>query len=278
MNLAVGFFDGVHLGHRRILADADAAFTFRNHPTTVFAPARVPQLLMTAEMRVAAIGEVLRSKDVARVRLLDFTPAFAAMTAADFADALRRDYPDLDTIFCGPDWTFGAGGLGTASFLRARGFHVEVVPFLEVAGKPVSSTRVRQALTVGDLADATACLGHPWCVTGAVIPGKGLGRTLGVPTLNVKVPVGLIQPPCGVYAVDTCWGRAVANWGLAPTLGEKAWREPMLEVHLLEQVPDETPVSLSVAFRSFLRPERAFASLVDLKRQIEADRQSALKS
>lgn len=271
MNLAVGFFDGVHQGHRRILADADAALTFRTHPATVFAPERAPRLLMTVDRRVAAIGSALRSRDVARVRLLDFTPSFAEMPPADFAEELRRDYPELETIFCGPDWTFGAGGKGNAAFLRARGFQVGVVPFVDVKGAPVSSTRVRKSLAEGDLADVTACLGCPWRVEGAVVSGKGLGRALGVPTLNVCVPAGLVQPPRGAYAVQTEWGRAVANWGLAPTLGERAWREPVLEVHLLEQVPQETPAQLSVEFLSFLRPEHAFPTLAALQEQIADD-------
>lgn len=271
MNLAVGFFDGVHRGHRRILAGADAALTFRTHPATVFAPQRAPKLLMTVDRRVEAIGSALRSHDAACVRLLDFTSAFASIPAADFAEGLRRDYPELETIFCGPDWTFGAGGKGNAAFLQARGFQVSVVPFVDVNGAPVSSTRVRRALAGGDLADVTACLGSPWRVEGVVASGKGLGRTLGVPTLNVRVPSELVPPPYGAYAVQTVWGRAVANWGLAPTLGERAWREPTLEVHLLEQVPQETPASLSVEFLAYLRPERAFPTLTALQHQIAED-------
>ena len=278
MNLAVGFFDGVHLGHRRILANADAVFTFRNHPATVFAPTRAPALVMSAESRRAAIAAVLRSRRLDCVRMVEFTPDFAALSPADFAGLLQRDYPELEMITCGPNWTFGAGGTGTADFLRRRGWSVETIELVDVAGAPVSSTRLRAAIAAGDLETATACLGRPWRVEGDVVSGKGLGRTLGFPTLNLKVPSGLVRPPCGVYAVDTGLGRAVANWGLAPTLGNAAWREPTLEVHLLDASPMEPPSTLAVDFLKFIRPERQFESLEELKRQIAADMIAARQS
>lgn len=279
MNLAVGFFDGVHLGHRRILAQADVALTFRNHPATVFAPSAAPRLLMTAETRRAVLATALRpGTDLAaadRVRMLDFTPAFAALSPEAFAASLRRDFPTLETIFCGPNWTFGAKGAGTADFLRARGFHVDVVSFAEQAGRPISSTRIRQAIASGDWADATACLGRPWRVEGVVASGKGLGRELGFPTLNVQLDAALVEPPRGVYAVRTPWGAAVANWGCAPTLGARAWTMPVLEVHLLEAKPTETPAVCTVDFCAFLRSERTFPSLAALQAQIADDLRAA---
>lgn len=271
MNLAVGFFDGVHLGHRRILADADAAFTFRNHPATVFAPAKAPALVMSAEARRAAIAAALRSPDSGNVRMVDFTREFAALPPSDFAALLMREYPGLETVYCGPDWTFGAGGAGNADFLRRRGFAVETIDLVECGGAPVSSTRIRAAIAAGDLAAATACMGRPWRIEGEVVAGKGLGRELGFPTLNLKVPEGLVRPPCGVYAVDTELGRAVANWGLSPTMGADAWHAPMLEVHLLDGEPGNSPTTLAVDFLKFIRPERRFASLEELKRQIVED-------
>lgn len=280
MNLAVGFFDGVHLGHRRILANADAAFTFRNHPATVFAPARAPALVMSAETRRQAIAAALRacvatapspSFPLERVRMVEFTREFADQTPAEFAEFLRREYPALETILCGPDWTFGKGGAGRADFLRQRGFKVETVDFVEIDGVSVSSTRIRAAIAAGDLATVRQCLGRPWRVEGEVRSGKGLGRQLGFPTLNLQVPSELVRPPCGVYAVDTQWGRAIANWGLAPTLGEGAWREPTLEVHLLDSAPVLAPSNMAVDFLKFIRPERTFSSLAALQAQIAED-------
>ena len=276
MNLAVGFFDGVHLGHRRILARADAALTFRNHPTTIFAPERAPRLLMTPDARLRAIASALRSDG--GVRALDFTPALAGQEPAAFADWLRTAYPDLDTLLCGPNWTFGARGAGDADFLRSRGFRVETVPFAELDGQPVSSTRIRAALAAGDLARATDLLGRPWRAAGTVASGKGLGRALGFPTLNVRLAEGLVSPPFGVYAVDTGFGRGVANWGLAPTMGAQAWTAPVLEIHLLGTAPDALPGpgdAVAADLRAFLRPERTFPSRADLQAQIARDVEQA---
>ena len=271
MNLAVGFFDGVHLGHQRILAHADAALTFMNHPATVFAPDRAPRLLMTAEERLAAISAL----GVGRVIARDFTPALAAQPPEAFAESLRQEFPDLDTVFCGPNWTFGAGGSGTAETLRALGFRVTEVPFATWRDEPVSSTRIRAALGEGDVSAAAAMLGRPYAASGRIVPGKGAGRQLGFPTLNVVPALGELPLARGVYAVDTPLGRGVANWGVAPTMGDRAWPEPVLEVHLLTPPPEPPPATLRVAFTAFIRPERTFSSVAELQEQITRDKQAA---
>ncbi len=271
MNLAVGFFDGVHLGHRRILARADAALTFRNHPTTVFAPGRTPALLMTCAARLDMLAWVLKGGD-ASVRALDFTPELAAQSPAGFADWLRATYPDLETVFCGANWTFGAGGRGNADFLRARGFQVEVVPYVELDGQPLSSTRVRTAVVAGDLTAAAEMLGRPWALEGTLVAGKGLGRALGYPTLNIRPASNLVRPPCGVYAVETPYGRGIANYGHAPTMGDQSWSDPILEVHVFVQEVSAVPGgALAVEMLRFIRPERHFDSLEELKAQIARD-------
>ena len=270
MNLAVGFFDGVHIGHQRILAHADAALTFTNHPATVFAPDRVPRLLMTTEERLAAIS----IQGVRRVVARDFTHALAAQAPGDFADSLRRDFPDLDEVFCGPNWTFGAGGAGTAELLRSRGFRVTVVPYATWRDEPISSTRIRVVLGEGDVAAAAAMLGRPYSASGRVVVGKGKGRELGFPTLNVIPSLGDLPVARGVYAVETALGRGLANWGVAPTMGDRAWPEPVLEVHLLSAPPETPPAMLRVAFTAFIRPERTFASVAELQAQLVSDKQA----
>ena len=161
------------------------------------------------------------------------------------------------------------------AFLRARGFRVEVVPFAICGETPVSSTRIRAAVASGDLDLAAAMLGRPWALEGEVFAGKGVGHTLGFPTLNVRPATGLVRPPRGVYAVETAWGRGAANYGLAPTMGARAWAEPVLEVHLLEVPAADLPPlrgrTVAVEMRRFLRPERRFASVAELQAQIARD-------
>lgn len=271
MNLAVGFFDGVHLGHRRILACADAALTFRDHPARVLAPSRAPALLMTSFARLASVEAALRPGAPGRVLALDFTAALASESADGFALWLRRTCPGLDEIICGPNWRFGAGGEGDAAFLRERGFAVRTAQFVEVDGAPVSSTRIRATIASGEMEAAARMLGRPWRVEGEVTFGKGEGRALGFPTLNLRPAEGLVRPPRGVYAVETPFGRAVANWGVAPTMGNRAWSEPVLEVHVISSRPVVAPKTMTVDFLSFIRPERAFPGVDELRAQMAAD-------
>ena len=293
MKLAVGFFDGVHLGHRRILGGADAALTFRNHPSTILSPGSVPPLLMSLPERLEAIASALRPDSQGsdpRVRALEFTEEIKGLTPQGFIDFLKREYSGLEVIRCGPNWRFGAKGAGNAEFARGCGLMVEEVPFVMHNGEAVSSTRIRRALGEGDVADAAAMLGRPWRLSGEVFAGKGEGRKIGFPTLNVR-PLqgsdptqaqgsdptqggrqGSVPLRRGVYAVETELGPGVANWGQAPTMGDEAWKECVLEVHLLgKDEPFEPPKMLAVEFLRFIRPERRFSSTAELARQVAMD-------
>ena len=298
MNLAVGFFDGVHLGHRRILGGADAALTFRNHPSTILSPGSVPPLLMSLSERLEAIASALRSDSQGsdpRVSALEFTEETKGLTPQGFIDFLKREYPGLEVIRCGPNWRFGAKGAGNAEFARRCGLMVEEVPFVMHNGEAVSSTRIRRALGEGDVADAAAMLGRPWRLSGEVFAGKGEGRKIGFPTLNVRplqgsdpmqaqgsdpmqrMVQGSVPLRRGVYAVETELGPGVANWGQAPTMGDEAWKECVLEVHLLgKDGAFEPPKMLAVEFLRFIRPERRFSSTGELARQIAIDLENSL--
>ena len=270
VRLAVGFFDGVHLGHQKILADANAVLTFRNHPASVLGVARPPVLLMEANERLALLATI-GAKRPRDVQAMEFTRTLARLSPERFADFLRWEFPNLRRILCGGNWRFGANGEGTPATLRALGFDVRVVRYVKYKDECVSSTRIRAALSSGELEDANAMLGRPYAVAGLVVSGKGLGRAFGSPTLNLSVASPL---KLGVYVVDTPLGRAVANYGVAPTMGARAWAAPVLEVHLLDGralAPSATPVALRVAFRTFLRPEVAFATRAALRAQIAAD-------
>jgi riboflavin kinase/FMN adenylyltransferase len=268
-SIAVGFFDGVHLGHQAILGRASRALTFGNHPLSVLAPERAPRLIMTPEEKVAAI----RACGVGEVEVVDFTPELAALSPEEFAarhfvgrDGSRR------SVVCGENWRFGAGGRGDADFLRRLGFEVEVVPYAVFGGERVSSSRIRRSLAEGDIAAVASMTGRPVFAEGTRFAGKGRGAAMGFPTVNLRLgasPASLL--PLGAYAVEACGAAAVANYGKAPTMGEAAWDDPVLELHFVDAMPDLQADRVRVEFRRFLRPERKFATLDDLRRQIAAD-------
>lgn len=271
--LAIGFFDGVHLGHQAILRGADAALTFRNHPLTVLAPERAPRLIMTPEERVAAI----RACGVRDVTVLDFTRELAALSAEEFVSrylASNVSRPK-SSVRCGANWRFGAGGAGDAAFLRSHGIAVEVVPYAMHGGKPVSSSRIRAALERGEIEDANAMMGRRFEVQGSRFKGKGLGTAIGYPTLNLDLRLASSVLPLGVYEVEVEGLKGIANYGLAPTLGDKAWTRPVMEVHLLgegaKEARLETDDATAVTLVRYIRPEKKFASIEDLQRQIAAD-------
>lgn len=286
--LAIGVFDGVHLGHQAIVRTAverarayggtSAVLTFEPHPDAVLRPERAPLLLTTTEEKLA----LLRSLGVRLVVLAPFDPALASTPAEAFVRlALGQDLR-ARCVIVGQDWRFGARGTGTPGLLRRMapefGFRVSVVAPVLVGGRRVSSTRIRALLTKGQVGAAARCLGRWYEVAGAVVAGEGRGRRLGFPTANVAPPPGKLLPADGVYA---CWsgtGRlrpAVASIGVRPTFEEAGERR--LEVHLLEARPRASLLGrkLRVRFAARLREERRFGSEQELVRQMEGDARQA---
>ena len=269
--LAVGFFDGVHLGHQAILKGADAALTFRNHPLTVLAPEKAPRLIMSVEERVA----VIKACGVKDVTVLDFTRELAEMPAEEFvASFLKRSGDRFPILRCGANWRFGKGGGGNAEFLRGMGIEVTVVPYAEYKGERVSSSRIRRCLEDGEIEDANAMMGRRFQVSGSRFQGKGLGGRIGYPTVNLKLGTLNLKLPLGVYEVEVEGRKAIANYGRAPTMGDMAWSSPVLEVHILHSTPTPSIYasnSTEVEFVRFIRKEMKFDSIEDLKRQIAVD-------
>lgn len=267
--VALGFFDGVHLGHQAILSGADGAITFRNHPLGVLAPADAPHLIMSLDDRLAAI----RACGVREVSVLDFTPALAAMRPEDFAARYLADGETRPAVRCGANWRFGAGGVGDAKWLRAHGFAATVVPFEDFAGAPISSSRIRATLEAGDLTSANAMLGRPFRVAGDVERGKALGRRLGFPTVNLRPAALEVRLPLGVYEVVVDGLRGLANYGVAPTLEGRRWETPTLEIHFPGCGDADLPSAnrLAVDVLRFVRRERKFDSLDALREQIAHD-------
>lgn len=280
--LAVGFFDGVHLGHQAILRGADAALTFRNHPLTVLAPERAPRLVMSCEERVAAI----RACGVGEVTVLEFTQELAELSPEAFvARYLSSSVSHLSSsVRCGANWRFGKDGAGDAEFLRKMGIEVIVVPYAEYKGTAISSSRIRAALERGEIEDANAMLGRRFQVSGFRFQGKGLGEKIGYPTVNLRIlecescecgESSRIVLRRGVYEVEVGGLRGIANYGIAPTMGDKAWKTPVLEIHFpdagVEDLRHKTGDATAVSLMRFIRSERRFDSVADLQRQIAAD-------
>lgn len=295
--LAVGMFDGLHVGHQAVLDTAfDAAeqvggrvvvVTFEPHPATVLARARAPQILMHLPYK----ERLLRRSGIDCLLVIRFDDQFASQEPAEFVRQLTTHAADLRAIVVGRDWAFGRGRSGDVALLERlggrAGFKVVGVPPVEAGGEKISSTRIRAALEAGDLDLCRGLLGRRFSVMGTVVAGRRLGRQLGFPTANLDVH-GDQLPPCGVYAVraralpdspaqeDPPWLPAVANLGWRPTV-EPAAAAPTVEVHLLgaDGQPDLYGRELEVEFHQHLRGERKFAGLDELKRQIARDIEQA---
>jgi riboflavin kinase/FMN adenylyltransferase len=289
LHLAIGMFDGVHLGHQSVIESAvhsarrsggqAGVLTFWPHPSVLFRPAQPTPLLMPAAMK----RTVLARLGVGVVIEQDFSAEFAAVEARDFVAFLRRHLPSLAAIYVGENWRFGRGRSGDVPLLvetgRPAGLTVFSAPRLNYNGAPVSSSRIRELLAAGEMTEANAMLGYSYFTTGVVEPGRQLGRTVGFPTLNLPWEPEL-QPRHGVYAVEVSPGRkrplpGVANYGLRPTVTQT--NRPLLEVHVLADPAPAYGDEITVHWLKFLRPEARFGSVDELRQQIGKDRESARK-
>ena len=278
---AIGNFDGVHRGHQSVLARAralaqargvpSAALTFEPHPADVFAGRPVVFRLTPFAQKAAGI----EACGLSCVVSLSFDAALAAMPAEDFVARVLVERLGLSGLVAGADFHFGKGRSGSPQFLRqagaAHGFAVEIVEKVEDGSEVISSTAIRQALERGDVAGATRMLGRPYAVSGVVVGGQKLGRTLGVPTAN------LVLPPTnrlafGVYAVRARLGErrleGVASFGVRPTVDSGA---PLLETFLFDFEGDIYGQTLEVEIVARLRPELKFDGLEALKAAMQKD-------
>ncbi len=264
---AIGTFDGVHRGHRRVLETARAAgapvtvVTFWPHPRLVLGN-RV-ELLSTLERRV----ELLEEAGVDEVLVVEFTPELAAREPADFAESLLRQI-GAKVIVVGENFRFGRAAAGDAALLERLGFDVRTVP--TVTG--VSSTEVRGLLRKGDVGGAAQLLGRPPELEGTVVLGDQRGGTLGYPTANVSVPAELLVPAYGIYAGSALGHRAAISIGVNPHYGGD---ERRIEPYLLDFEGDLYGRRLVVELWRRLREERAFSSEEELVAQIARDVEEA---
>jgi riboflavin kinase/FMN adenylyltransferase len=290
--LAIGVFDGLHLGHRSVLSRAlreaerlggtAVPLSFDPHPARVLRPEQPPLLLTATEHKL----RLLAAMGFENALLLAFDAALRATSAEAFVRSLAAAACPLAAVCVGHQWSFGRGREGNLELLAQLGaeLHFEEigVPEVEWEGEPVSSTRIRNALAAGNLPLASQLLGRSCTVLGEVCHGRALGRTIGFPTANLAL-FNEQLPPNGVYAVrvNLLAGdggelpyRGVANLGVRPTVdgGEEA---PSLEVHLFDFDGDLYGRRLEVEFVSFLREEKRFDSLALLQEQIAHDANQA---
>ena len=281
--VTVGVFDGVHRGHRRILAallgaarrrrlDASCAITFWPHPMAVLRPERAPGLLLTLEERIAALADT----GLDELLILPFDREVAATDYADFARDALVGAAGMVQLVAGYDFHLGRGRAGSAEAMAALGeslgYRVDVVTPCYADGRIVSSTRIREDLAAGDLGAVAHALRRPFPLTGVVERGAGRGRALGFPTANLAPPPPeKLLPPRGVYLVRARWEGGAAdgllNLGEAPTV-----RGTFLpEVHLLDGDWDLCGRTLHVEVLERLRDEQRFAGLEALTAAIAAD-------
>ena len=293
LHLAIGMFDGVHLGHRAVIEAAVSSarrsrglagvLTFSPHPSSLFRPEDPVRLLQTPGLKTRQL--VTLGVDLVITQAFD--AAFASITAADFVPHLRHHLPGLVALYVGENWRFGRGRRGDIQFLNTAGAAAGLAVFsaarINHTGEPISSTRIRGLLAGGELETVNALLGYAHVSEGVVTTGRQLGRALGFPTLNLPWNDALVAPRLGVYAVrvgepDGERFPAVANFGLRPTV-EIAALAPRLEVHVLgdgtgaraaaEWGPD---AALQVEWLKFLREEQRFHGVEALRAQVEIDR------
>jgi riboflavin kinase / FMN adenylyltransferase len=280
-HLAIGVFDGVHLGHRALIAHlergareeraAAVAATFDPLPIQALAPGAPASALSDIADRV----RLLKDGGADAVAIFRFDEAFAQLSADEFLDRVRRAC-DVRRIVVGPDFHFGRRAEGDVDKLRQRGkrdgFTVDVVTPIQMEGAIVSSTRIRNLLLAGDVEAAARLLGRPYSLRGHVVHGAKRGRALGFPTINLALPKERLLPRDGIYAVWAEMGegrfKAAASLGVRPTFGGG---ERMLEAYLLDFSGDVYGEEVEIAFVKRLRDEIAFASAAELSLQIARD-------
>ncbi len=285
--LALGTFDGVHIGHRRVIGTAlreaserglrSTVVTFDRHPLAVIDPSRQPRLLTSLAEKQRLIAEL----DPDELAVLPFDSAMAMMSPEAFCGALLAGALKARVVVVGENFSFGLGGAGDAAALRRcgeeHGYETVVVDLVTERGRTISSTRIRRLLRQGDLEEVREILGRPPSATGQVVAGVRRGRTLGFPTANVEVEAGTIFPGLGVYAararVGDRWYRAAVNVGRNPTFAsaDADTARVSIEAHLLGFEGDLYHTELHIDFLRRLRREERFGSVDELVEQMGLD-------
>ncbi len=269
-HVAIGTFDGVHLGHREVIDHADTVLTFDPHPLEVLHPAALPKLIMPFAVK----RDVIEGLGVRELVVIPFDREFAAVPAEGFIERVLVERLGAERVSVGENFRFGARAQGDPEMLALRPeFETRVVPLVEVDGETVSSTRIRALVAAGDMVGARRCLAAPFMVEGTVESGDQRGRELGFPTANIVPDDRLAIPGHGVYAAFADGVPAAVNVGVRPTF--ETGRGVLIETYLIDRDEDLYGKTLRVAFVDRLRGEKRFAGVEELIAQMRTDVEDA---
>ncbi len=265
-HVAIGTFDGVHLGHQVVIDDADTVLTFDPHPLEVLHPAALPKLIMPFSVK----RDVIEGLGVRELVVIPFDAEFAKRSAEDFIEHVLVETLTAERVSVGENFRFGAKAKGDPTMLAAHPeFETRVTPLVEVDGETVSSTRIRALVAAGDMVGARHCLGAPFMVEGEVVTGDQRGRELGFPTANIVPDDRLAIPGHGVYAAFANGVPAAVNVGIRPTF--ETGRGVLIETYLIDREEDLYGTTLRVAFVERLRGEKRFPDAEQLIAQMRED-------
>jgi riboflavin kinase / FMN adenylyltransferase len=264
--VAVGEFDGVHLGHREVIRGSDTALTFDPHPLQVVRPEAAPRLLTSLDVK----AELIAGLGVEELVVLQFDERFAHQSPQEFIDQVLVGTLDATRVSVGENFRFGHRAAGDPALLEADGrFETRVVPLVEVDGEVVSSSHIRGLVLAGEVELAARFLGAPFQLRGEVVVGDRRGRTLGFPTANIVPDESLLYPGHGVYAARADGSCAAVNVGVRPTFG--TGRGVLVEAYLIDRDVELYGSELGVEFLHRLRGERRFDSVDALVAQMHRD-------
>jgi riboflavin kinase/FMN adenylyltransferase len=264
--VAVGEFDGVHLGHQQVISGNDTVLTFEPHPLRVVRPEAAPKLLTSLEVK----SELIARLGVEELVVIPFDEGFARQTPKEFIDEVLVGKLHATHVSVGENFRFGHRAAGDPTLLAAEErFETRIVPLVEVDGEIVSSSHIRGLVLAGEVEPAAHFLGAPFQLRGEVVPGDRRGRDLGFPTANIVPDESLVCPGHGVYVAHAGDACAAVSVGVRPTFG--TGRAVLVEAYLLDREVDLYGTVLRIDFLSRLRGERRFDSVEGLVEQMNKD-------